>query len=317
MPLANDVDDKKDADDDEALTAVEETRGAIRSNEFLAATNTSIAKVMKDMVKQFKAVSAALGNEILEDEVGEETDDNAVDVDEIAKTTVQAANKTTVEDGLSTIELIWKNADLTDEQIDIFNMLTKAGNARDGNQLLLFINGGPGTGKTHTLKTAERFMRLDNVSGLSPFLKTATTGAAAAVLGLGTSTVHSGLNINPNTFRKNRNGDGSLRDMTVDARSLVEQRFRSKDVLVIDEASVINTNLLMDVNHRTQEIGDKSQPFGGFSVVLVGDFQQLPPVTGDTLFTGVAKLYKEGGSKQKDTALTVASRKLFEPFTVR
>jgi ATP-dependent DNA helicase PIF1 len=56
--------------------------------------------------------------------------------------------------------------------------------------------------------------------------------------------------------------------------------------LVIDEKSMIDLKILSVIDDRLRQIfpDDADQPFGGLSVLLCGDFFQLPPVTGRPLY---------------------------------
>ena len=48
--------------------------------------------------------------------------------------------------------------------------------------------------------------------------------------------------------------------------------------VVIDECSMIRKDMLTLMEHKMRMFGDKSKPWGGWQVVMVGDFYQLPPV---------------------------------------
>ena len=55
---------------------------------------------------------------------------------------------------------------------------------------------------------------------------------------------------------------------------------------VIDEKSMISQVMLYQISMRLREAfpEKKKQPFGGISVVMMGDFAQLVPVTGKPLY---------------------------------
>ena len=55
---------------------------------------------------------------------------------------------------------------------------------------------------------------------------------------------------------------------------------------VIDEKSMISTVMLYQIDARLREAfpENQKQPFGGISVVIMGDFAQLVPVTGKPLY---------------------------------
>lgn len=49
-------------------------------------------------------------------------------------------------------------------------------------------------------------------------------------------------------------------------------------LLIIDEISMVGTKILHRVHQRLVQITGVNQPFGGISVIVVGDLHQLPPV---------------------------------------
>jgi hypothetical protein len=69
----------------------------------------------------------------------------------------------------------------------------------------------------------------------------------------------------------------------------LERRFSTVKAIVLDEASMVSTALLAQIDSRLKEVRNVGEPFGGFVMVLVGDFFQLPPVGGSPLFTQVMR----------------------------
>ena len=53
---------------------------------------------------------------------------------------------------------------------------------------------------------------------------------------------------------------------------------RSLDLLVIDEISMVRADMLDAVNDVLQRYRDRSKPFGGVQLLMIGDLQQLAPV---------------------------------------
>jgi len=47
--------------------------------------------------------------------------------------------------------------------------------------------------------------------------------------------------------------------------------------LIVDEVSMVSTATLQHVHMRMLEGTGKQEPFGGVSMIFVGDFFQLPP----------------------------------------
>ena len=63
-------------------------------------------------------------------------------------------------------------------------------------------------------------------------------------------------------------------DMVVQLRHL----YKNVSCIVIDELSMVSPECLGQVDRRCRLIFDSKEPFGGKSVLLFGDFCQLPPV---------------------------------------
>jgi exodeoxyribonuclease V alpha subunit len=118
---------------------------------------------------------------------------------------------------------------------------------------MLIITGGPGTGKTTTLKgIIQLFQTFDKKIMLA-----APTGRAAKrmteVIGLEAKTIHRLLEFNPQDSSFNHDADNPL----------------ETDILIVDEISMIDTilmyNLIIAINPST-------------TLILVGDIDQLPSV---------------------------------------
>ncbi len=121
------------------------------------------------------------------------------------------------------------------------------------------ILGGAGTGKTALLHQLQRRRRERQV-----FL--APTGVAA--LQLGGQTIHSFFGIPPRLV----NADDVV------PRRRRRELMRRINRIVIDEVSMVRSDLLDAVDWCLRLARDQADPFGGVQVVLVGDFLQLPPV---------------------------------------
>ena len=184
-------------------------------------------------------------------------------------------------------------ADLTDignGEIDInsYNVKQRAGfdlvtewmrkKIEDPNtkQFLFNVCGSAGVGKTHWLNGLLQEADRLNVPN---FIKTAAPTASAAYLIKG-NTLHSLLNI-PVPIVKGKPvpelREDNLRDLQWD--------FQGCHILVIDEKSMMGLELFHFVDQRLRQIKANDEPFGGMSVIIMGDFAQLPPVCDKPLYT--------------------------------
>mgnify|MGYP000585967759 CR=1 FL=1 len=122
---------------------------------------------------------------------------------------------------------------------------------------MVFVSGGAGTGKS----TFIRWIRsaLDGSA-----LVVAPTGIAAITVG--GQTIHSLCNFPPTWILES------------DIRKKEKSPATKADVLVIDEISMVNANLLDSVDAFLRMNRNSIEPFGGIAVVLVGDLFQLPPI---------------------------------------
>ena len=141
--------------------------------------------------------------------------------------------------------------------------------AKEGHSF--FLTGAGGTGKSFVIKGIVRALK---ALGKDVAL-TAMTGCAALLLGKGARTLHSwagiGLGKDPTEVL--------VKKIRV---SKAKKNWLSMDTLIIDEISMMLPELLdkLDELGRMLRRGkDSAKPFGGIQVILVGDMNQLPPVT--------------------------------------
>lgn len=131
----------------------------------------------------------------------------------------------------------------------------------------VFLTGPPGAGKTYVLN---QFVRRALRTGKTIAI-TASTGIAATHIG-GT-TIHSWSGLGIRDFLTDK-------DMIwLRANERLEKRYRSTDILVIDEVSMLHGARLDMVDTVAKLLRDDQSPFGGLQVILVGDLFQLPPIT--------------------------------------
>jgi ATP-dependent DNA helicase PIF1 len=153
----------------------------------------------------------------------------------------------------------------------------------------IFLTGPGGTGKSFLIK--EVFDQL-NKPGHSVSL-TAMTGCAALLLHSKAKTLHSWSGIGLGTdvvpllvgkIKKSR-------------RAMLG--WLKTDTLVIDEVSMLTTELFEKLEEIARRIRKNERPFGGLQLIMVGDFFQLPPVSKgeETKFVFESPLWASMGLK--------------------
>ena len=142
-------------------------------------------------------------------------------------------------------------------------------------QLLLNISGAAGTGKSFLLRAIKMFA--NEQMGHDNFILTAAPSGTAAFL-IGGSTLHSLLLLPV--------GNPILEPLSPGNLVLLQEKFKNLGILCIDEKSMIGQLTFSMVNQRLQEIKPHGadKPFGGISIVLLGDWKQLPPVCDSSLY---------------------------------
>lgn len=131
----------------------------------------------------------------------------------------------------------------------------------------VFLTGEPGSGKTHLINEYVAWLR---ASGIEPSI-TAATGIAATHVGGMTLHSWSGIGIAE-----------SLSDADVDriaSKEHIAKRITKAKVLIIEEISMLSATTFEMADAVCREVRRIDQPFGGLTVILVGDFFQLPPIS--------------------------------------
>ena len=70
--------------------------------------------------------------------------------------------------------------------------------------------------------------------------------------------------------------------------SLFQEQMRHIRSILIDEMSFIGPKFFMQIDSTLREafLENKTYPFGGRSIILVGDLRQLPPVKDKSIYVG-------------------------------
>ncbi|ABF70599.1 hypothetical protein [Trichoplusia ni ascovirus 2c] len=149
---------------------------------------------------------------------------------------------------------------MTPCQLRAYNILIENMNKNplDPTRLPIFISGGGGTGKSYVLKKFK-----DYVVNVNKKIAVVATQAIAATL-IDGKTIHSVFNI--------RGGNAQTPDQRCTLTSF------PYDVLIIDEISMLNGELLDLIENTLVTVKRSAMPFGGVYVCVLGDLLQLPPV---------------------------------------
>jgi hypothetical protein len=92
------------------------------------------------------------------------------------------------------------------------------------------------------------------------FIFTAYTGLAASLFG--------GVTISKAAFLNQQ------KQLSVNDRN----KWQDVRIVIIDKVSFMSDIILKTLDRKLKEIGNRSLPFGGFTIIFVGDFRQLEPL---------------------------------------
>ena len=137
----------------------------------------------------------------------------------------------------------------------------------------IFLTGKAGTGKTTFLQQ----LKLQHTKRM---IVVAPTGVAA--INAGGVTIHSFFQlpfgpIIPGKLASGKNPDRSREGFRRFSREKINI-MRSLDLLVIDEISMVRSDLLDGIDQVLRTHRDHSIPFGGVQLLMIGDLHQLAPV---------------------------------------
>lgn len=145
--------------------------------------------------------------------------------------------------------------------------------AMDPPPLRLFISGTAGTGKSVVINAIVHMLHQE--MGADCVRLAAPTGIAA--FNIAGCTLHSLFHI----------GVGpSASGLSSERLQALQNEFKNVRYLIVDEISMVGCTLMAKIDESLRLIFPKCAhlPFGGCSVILVGDPAQLPPVGDATLF---------------------------------
>jgi len=137
---------------------------------------------------------------------------------------------------------------------------------------LIFVTGGAGTGKSTLIRWLMHAFK-------GMVLLGAPTGIAA--INIGGKTLHSLCMLPPAWVLPS--------DIKIAYRN---KEVRKAKILIIDEISMVNPNILDAVDLFFRKNRSNDAPFGGLIVIVVGDLYQLPPVVNKSMHKMFMKFYE-------------------------
>ena len=158
----------------------------------------------------------------------------------------------------------------------------------------IFLTGKAGTGKTTLLKEIIKSTHKNCVV-------VAPTGIAA--LNAGGVTIHSMFQLPFGGFIPANNVEGNFNEnIKFESKDTLRRHFKmsaikraviqNMELLIIDEVSMLRSDLLDAIEFMLQSVRKKKMPFGGVQVLFIGDLLQLPPVIRDEEWRTLKNYYK-------------------------
>jgi len=154
----------------------------------------------------------------------------------------------------------------------------------------IFLTGKAGTGKT-------TFLHHIRTQSYKRMVVVAPTGVAA--INAGGVTIHSffqlpfgpyipGYQSAQGDGDQNTGGGGAAQKFSRQKINII----RSLDLLVIDEISMVRSDMLDGIDARLRRFRRSKEPFGGVQLLMIGDLRQLSPVVKDDEWAMLQKYYQ-------------------------
>jgi ATP-dependent exoDNAse (exonuclease V) alpha subunit len=193
-----------------------------------------------------------------------------------------AYNRNSFQHLLSVFQSLPEWSGLTQDQKDFVTIFFSKGN--------VFITGSAGVGKSYVVSLLAKFLASRSLH----MAKTSSTGVSA--FNIGGQTLHSWMGIGL--------GDEDVKSLIEKIRKSkkAKERIKAAKVLLIDEISMIKSDLLDKVDIILKYFRYSSEPFGGIKILFSGDFLQL----GAVFKPGEEKGYVFNSRSWKEADVTVS-----------
>jgi len=168
----------------------------------------------------------------------------------------------------------------------------------------LLIVGAPGTGKSWLVDIISEIATI--YVGLQDPIKSAFMGIAA--INIGGSTINSLFDIPINLSRQYKN---ETKPWNSDLLEEFKRKYNLDKVstIIIDEISMVKPWMLTYIDARMKEAMQSDKPFGGKALIMLGDFDQCPPVGGNTMPHLAMEMLERNIWSQRNYLSNVSSQK--------
>lgn len=157
----------------------------------------------------------------------------------------------------------------------------------------IFLTGKAGTGKTTLLKEIIKSTHKNCVV-------VAPTGIAA--LNAGGVTIHSMFQLPFGGFIPDNSTPQFLENSKFETKATLRRHFKmsglkksviqNMELLIIDEVSMLRSDLMDAIDFMLQSVRRKNMAFGGVQVLFIGDLLQLPPIIREEEWRTLRSYYK-------------------------
>lgn len=155
-------------------------------------------------------------------------------------------------------------------QLEVYSAVKEHFDSNTSTPLHMIVSGTAGTGKSYLINCL-RLLLIDQLSIAPP------TGVAAFIID-GQTLLHTLLALPTR---------GDFKELEGNRLHQIQQQLSSVKYIIIDEMSMVGRRLFGQIDRRLRQDFPHcaNQLFGGCSVLLFGDFGQLPPVLDLPLYT--------------------------------
>jgi DNA replication protein DnaC len=298
----------EDLNDDNVDVSDQQTGDHNSSNTGIEPSNVTDGKhIISNITARFNEYYANFIRNSQEDYINKMKAENQINSsDEISNSSLFHTNITRVNNYNSRLAQLENNVKLlTRKQLQAYNTAAEYINGSKGRQMIMFVTGEGGTGKSFLIKLIMEYANIihGKQKGLyGSAVALAPTGAAAKVIDGHTWQAVYGKGI---AKSKQQNG----KRMAPRTAKAVGAKILGIKLAVLDEISMINLETLYEISERQKQamlayVEDKTEreyikstPFGGVHMLFTGDFYQLRPVTGEAIYRNPKKFSSKEGQK--------------------